>query len=76
MPNEIYIIIERIEGKAPCATPYLSEESAKQHYEENVNVYTDIWKTPAHIPFLENSERTWFKCGDFECAMMKEEVYA
>ena len=79
MPDEIYIVMEHRFGGEIYMTPYLSEESAKQHYEETLAVYTDprrpFW------PLVENPERNHFvykknNAPYFECGYTKEELYA
>lgn len=79
MPDAIYIVMEhRFDGDISM-TPYLSEESAKQHYEETLAVYGDLSKP--FYPIIENEDRSHFvyKVKDkpyFECGYQKEELYA
>lgn len=79
MPEFIYIVTERRGNGDFSLTPYLSEESAKKHYEENLSIYTDLSKP--FYPIIENRERTHFIYNVrgalcFECSYVKEEVYA
>lgn len=79
MPDEIYIVMERRGNGETALTPYLSEESARQHYEETLAVYSDIRKP--FYPIFENEDRTRFVYkvnGELcmECSYQKEEVYA
>lgn len=79
MSDAIYIVMERRFDGDISMTPYLSEESAKQHYEETLAVYGDLRKP--FYPIHENEMRDHFLYGDknnpqFECGIYKEEVYA
>lgn len=79
MPEAVYIVMEHRFGGEICMTPYLSEESAKQHYEETIAVYCDL--TKPFYPVIEDESRTHFvyKVKDkpyFECGYYKEELYA
>ena len=72
--NEIFIVFERLGNDQPYITPYVHEECAKAHYEGNVAIYSDVRKVSADVPFIENPDRTHFRCGRFECGMYKEEL--
>lgn len=76
MSEEIYIVFERRGKEDPVMTPYLSEGSAKKHYEETIAIYADFKRSPADVPLHENFARTHFTYGNYECGIYKEELYA
>ena len=77
--SDIYIVMEHRFPAEYCIVPYASEESARQHYEETLEVYCDLRKP--FYPIHENETRDHFLYGDknnpqFECGIYKEELYA
>lgn len=74
MPDTIFVVIEHRDGSPPTASPYLSKESAQQHYEETIAVYSDVCRP--YEPLIENEARNHFRCGNFECGYYEEELYA
>ena len=79
MPDAVYIVMEHRFGGEICMTPYISKESARQHYEETIKIYCDL--TKPFYPIFENEARDHFvyKVNDkprFECGIYKEELYA
>lgn len=78
MPDAVYIVMERRGNGEVSLTPYLSEDSAKKHYEETLEVYCDLSKP--FYPIFENEDRNHFLYkvqGElcFECSYTKEELY-
>lgn len=79
MPEEVYIVVEHKFGGGFFMTPYVSEESARKHYEETIQIYCDI--TKPFYPIFENEDRTHFvykvnNSPTFECMIQKEDLYA
>ena len=78
-PAEIYIIIEHATGEDPFFTPYLSQQSAKKHYEDTLKIYADLSKPFYPIQESESRDHFWYGSMDhpkFECQIKKEELYA
>ena len=79
MPDAVYIVMEHAFGEEIFMTPYVSEASAREHYEKTLKLYCDLRKP--FYPIQEDEARDYFLYGNreqprFECGIYKEELYA